>query len=89
MTRHDGVGAAIPATVPDALLDARGMACPLPLLKAKKALRDIVIGQTLEVLATDPGSWRDFAVFAEQTGHALLEASEADQQYRYLLLKQA
>jgi tRNA 2-thiouridine synthesizing protein A len=74
--------------VPDLVLDARGLACPLPLLKAKKALREIAVGQTLQVLSTDAGSWRDFAVFAEQAGHVLLEAVEVDQQYHYLLLKQ-
>jgi TusA-related sulfurtransferase len=73
--------------VPDLVLDARGLACPLPLLKAKKALREIAVGQTLEVLSTDAGSWRDFAVFAEQAGHVLLESTEVDQQYRYLLLR--
>ena len=73
---------------PDLVLDARGLACPLPLLKAKKALREIAVGQTLEVLSTDAGSWRDFAVFAQQAGHVLLDAVEVNQQYRYLLLRQ-
>jgi tRNA 2-thiouridine synthesizing protein A len=68
-------------------LDVRGLACPLPLLKARKALRDVAIGQTLEVMATDPGSWRDFAAFAEQSGNSLLEAVEEDGVYRYLLLR--
>lgn len=66
-------------------LDVCGLACPLPLLKARKALRDVEVGQTLEVLATDPGSWRDFAVFAEQSGHGLLEASESGGVFRYVL----
>jgi tRNA 2-thiouridine synthesizing protein A len=65
-------------------LDVCGLACPLPLLKARKALRDVEVGQTLEVLATDPGSWRDFAAFAEQSGHGLLEASETQGVFRYL-----
>jgi tRNA 2-thiouridine synthesizing protein A len=73
-----------PAAGPQ-LLDVRGLACPLPLLKARKALREVAVGQTLEVLATDPGSWRDFAAFAEQSGHSLLEAGEAEGMYRYLL----
>lgn len=68
-----------------AVLDVRGLACPLPLLKARKALRDVAVGGVLEVLATDPGSWRDFAAFAEQSGHGLLEASEAQGEYRYRL----
>lgn len=71
----------------DSLLDTRGLACPLPLLKARKALRDIAVGQTLEVLATDPGSWRDFAAFAEQSGQTLLEAVESQGEYRYVLLR--
>lgn len=66
-------------------LDVCGLACPLPLLKARKALRDIEVGQTLEVLATDPGSWRDFAAFAEQSGHGLLEAHESNGVFCYLL----
>lgn len=75
----------MPARVPDRQLDTRGLSCPLPLLKAKKALRELAVGQILEVLATDPGSWRDFAVFAEQAGHTLLEASDSEPHYRYLL----
>jgi tRNA 2-thiouridine synthesizing protein A len=70
---------------PDHHLDVCGLACPLPLLKARKALRDVMVGETLEVLATDPGSWRDFAVFAEQSGQRLLQASEAQGVFRYLL----
>lgn len=72
----------------DSQLDTRGLACPLPLLKARKALRELAVGQTLEVLATDPGSWRDFAAFAEQSGQLLLEAGESSgesgSEYRYL-----
>ena len=67
------------------LLDVCGMACPMPLLKARKALRDVAIGHSLVVLATDPGSWRDFAAFAEQSGNQLLEASEAEGVYRYVI----
>lgn len=66
-------------------LDVCGLACPLPLLKARKALREVAVGQALEVLATDPGSWRDFAAFAEQSGHSLLAASETDGVFRYVL----
>lgn len=69
----------------DAELDVRGMACPMPLLKARKALREVAVGQSLQVLATDPGSWRDFAAFANQSGHTLVEASEHGGEYRYLL----
>jgi tRNA 2-thiouridine synthesizing protein A len=54
-------------------LDARGLNCPLPILKAKKALSDMTSGQTLKVIATDAGSVRDFQAFAKQTGNELLE----------------
>ena len=56
----------------DKELDTRGLNCPLPILKAKKALAELASGQVLKVLATDPGSLRDFQAFARQTGHALL-----------------
>lgn len=70
-------------------LDATGLRCPMPLLKAKKALNEIEPGTLLRVVATDPGSVRDFAVFSEQSGHALLESAEADGRYTYLLEKRA
>ena len=54
-------------------LDARGLNCPLPILKAKKALADMISGQTLKVIATDAGSVRDFQAFAKQTGNELVE----------------
>ena len=54
-------------------LDARGLNCPLPILKAKKALADMTSGQTLRVIATDAGSVRDFQAFAKQTGNELVE----------------
>jgi len=54
-------------------LDARGLTCPLPILKAKKALSDMVSGEVLKVLATDPGSVRDFQAFARQTGNELVD----------------
>jgi TusA-related sulfurtransferase len=54
-------------------IDTRGMNCPLPILKAKKALADMASGEVLKVVATDPGSMRDFQAFARQTGHELLE----------------
>lgn len=57
----------------DKELDARGLNCPLPILKAKKALADMVSGQTLRVISTDSGSVRDFQAFAKQTGNELLE----------------
>ncbi len=54
-------------------IDTRGMNCPLPILKAKKALADMRSGDVLKVVATDPGSVRDFQAFARQTGHELVE----------------
>ena len=73
----------------ESLLDATGLTCPMPLLKAKKALNGLPAGGLLRVRATDPGSVRDFEVFARQSGHALLESSEADGVYNYLLQKKA
>jgi len=58
------------------VLDTKGMNCPLPVLKAKKALGELSNGDTLEVLATDLGSVKDFEAFCRQTGHVLLEFNE-------------
>ena len=57
----------------DKEIDTSGLNCPLPILKAKKALNDLTSGQVLKVIATDPGSWRDFEAFAKQTGNELLQ----------------
>ena len=66
-------------------LDTRGLNCPLPILKAKKALADMRSGEVLKVLATDPGSMRDFQAFARQTGNELVEqANENDEFVHYL-----
>ena len=59
-------------------IDARGLTCPLPILRAKKALSDMHSGEVLKVLATDPGSVRDFQAFARQTGNDLLD-QQSDQ----------
>ena len=61
----------------DQLLDAKGLNCPLPILRAKKALKDVAMGGTLEVLATDPGAVKDFEAFCRATGNELL-ASNVD-----------
>ena len=71
------------------VLDVRGLNCPMPLLKAKKALNDLAPGALLRVVATDPGSVRDFEVFSRQSGHQLLESSEEAGNYRYLLRKKS
>lgn len=68
-------------------LDVTGLDCPMPLLKAKRALNAMVAGQRLRVLATDQGSVRDFQVFARQSGHSLLASDEADGVYTHLLQK--
>lgn len=68
-------------------LDARGLMCPLPLLRLKKALQQIEQGQIVRVLATDPASVLDFGVFVEQTGHALVEQREETGLFVYLIRK--
>ena len=75
------------AETTEALLDASGLTCPMPLLKAKKALNGLQPGMLLRVIATDPGSVRDFEVFSAQSGHALLESRQEDGSYFYLLKK--
>ena len=66
-------------------LDTRGLNCPLPILKAKKALADLVSGELLKVVATDPGSVRDFQAFCRQTGNELVEQTSADGEFVHLL----
>lgn len=68
-------------------VDARGLRCPLPLLRAKQALRDLSSGEALRVRATDSGSVRDFQSFADLSGHQLLDSGEVDGVYIYILLK--
>lgn len=69
------------------VVDASGLTCPLPLLKAKQALNNMTAGQQLRVIATDRGSLRDFKVFAEQSGHILLQSQENMGTFEYLLQK--
>ena len=66
-------------------LDARGLNCPLPILKTKKALADMTSGQVLRVQATDPGSVRDFQAFAKQTGNHLLEQSQENEIFTFFM----
>ncbi len=73
----------------DHTLDAKGMNCPLPILKARKALNEVPTAGTLEVVATDPGSVADFEAFCRQTGNELMEHSEDDGIYRFLIRKSA
>lgn len=72
----------------DATLDATGLKCPLPVLKAKKAIKTLAQGGTLEVLATDPGAVADFEAFCKVSGHALVESGEADGIYRFVIRSQ-
>ena len=69
------------------MVDAKGLNCPMPLLKAKKALNAMASRERLRILATDPGSVRDFEVFSAQSGHRLLEAGKDGDTYSYLLEK--
>ena len=73
----------------DKVLDAKGLNCPLPILKAKKALKDVPAGGTLEILATDPGAVADFQAFCRTTGNELVEHSEEGGVYQFLLRKKA
>ncbi|MEQ1815009.1 MAG: sulfurtransferase TusA family protein [Nitrosomonas sp.] len=71
----------------DKELDARGLVCPLPILRTKQSLAGMTSGQTLKIVATDPGSVIDFQVFAEQTGNELLSLAESDKEFIFLLRK--
>ena len=73
----------------DQTLDAKGLNCPLPILRAKKALGTLPAGGTLEVLATDPGAVKDFEAFSRTTGHELLEATTEGNVYRFVLKRKA
>ena len=66
-------------------IDTRGLNCPLPILKAKKALSDMRSGEVLKVISTDPGSMRDFQAFARQTGNELVQQSAANDEFVHLL----
>lgn len=70
-----------------AVLDARGYNCPIPVLKTRKALKDVAEGDTLTVLATDPASFIDIPHFCNTTGHELVEWSEEDGVYTYVIRK--
>ena len=71
----------------DQELDARGLNCPLPILRAKKTLNAMTGGQILKIMATDPGSVKDFEAFAKQTGNELLDASEVEGEFHFTLKK--
>jgi len=71
----------------DKELDAGGLNCPLPILRAKKALAEVGSGQVLKILSTDPGSVKDFAAFAKQTGNELLSTAEAGGEFTFFMKK--
>lgn len=68
-------------------LDARGLNCPLPILRTKKALTDMSTGQVLRIQATDPGSIKDFQAFSKQTGNTLVSHDEADKVFTFFMQK--
>ena len=71
----------------DQELDASGLNCPLPILRAKKSLSSLESGQVLRIVATDPGSVKDFEAFAKQTGNELLESKEEGGKFQFLVKK--
>jgi tRNA 2-thiouridine synthesizing protein A len=71
----------------DKELDTRGLNCPLPILRTKKALSDLASGQVLKVVATDPGAVKDFQTFSKQTGHELLQQGEANKEFTFFMRK--
>jgi tRNA 2-thiouridine synthesizing protein A len=71
----------------DRELDTRGLNCPLPILRTKKALNELITGQVLKVVSTDPGATKDFQAFSRQTGNALLSASEVAGEFVFYLKK--
>ncbi len=71
----------------DVVLDAKGLNCPLPILRTKKSLKDVPMGGTIEVLATDPGSVPDFEAFCRTTGNVLKEHSQDGGVYRFVIMR--
>lgn len=73
----------------DQVLDAKGLNCPLPILRAKKALKDVPVGGTLQVLATDPGAVKDFEAFCRTTGNDLIESKADGKVFEFLIKRMA
>jgi tRNA 2-thiouridine synthesizing protein A len=71
--------------MPEQVLDVKGLNCPLPILRAKKALKDMPAGSTLRVLATDPGAVKDFEAFCRSTGNELVESKVEGKVYEFLI----
>ena len=74
-------------STPTKVLDCSGMLCPMPVVKTAKAMKELNIGDTLEMIATDPGAMPDMKAWANQTRHELLEAEELDKKFRFLIKK--
>jgi tRNA 2-thiouridine synthesizing protein A len=73
----------------DQVLDAKGLNCPLPILRAKKALKDVPAGGTLQVLATDPGAVKDFEAFCRTTGNVLVESKHEGKVFSFVIRRSA
>lgn len=71
----------------DKELDAKGLNCPLPILRCKKSLNDMTTGQVLKIIATDPGAIKDFEAFAKQTGNELLSSAQAGAEFTFFMKK--
>jgi len=71
----------------DQLVDARGLACPMPIVKTAQAIKAMASGQVLEVLATDPGAVKDFAAWSKATGNQIIESNEDAGTYRFLIVR--
>jgi len=69
----------------DQVLDAKGLNCPLPILKAKKALKEVPMGGTLQIFATDPGAVKDFEAFCRATGNELMESKQDDKVFSFTI----
>jgi tRNA 2-thiouridine synthesizing protein A len=74
-------------TTADAIVDARGLSCPMPIVKTATLFRSLEAGNTVEVLATDPGSVKDFAAWTRSTGNELIESTQEGSVYRFLIRK--
>ena len=74
-------------TTHDKELDARGLNCPLPILRARKSLNEMTSGQVLRIVATDPGSSKDFEAFSKQTGNVLLSQSAGEKEFVFYIRK--
>ena len=68
-------------------LDCKGLLCPMPVVKTKKAIKDMAVGEVLEMISTDPGSMPDMQAWAKQTGHELLESKDEGDTFRFFIKK--